>query len=168
MASPNLVEKRKRIFAMDAGIVNSFLRATVKVIKTMAFTDVIPGKAYVRTDAATNGDVSGIIGITGDAQGSMSLTFQEASICYIVSNMFGEPMEELNAEVEDAVGELTNMICGDARRDLAEKGKVLIGAIPTVISAKNHTIKHMANGPILAIPFNTEKGGFVVEVCLND
>ena len=151
---------------MDVTIINSFPHATVKVIKTMAFTEVTPGKAYVRKEPAVNGDISGIIGITGEAQGSMSLTFSEICICHIVSNMFGEPIEDINPEVEDAVGELTNMICGDARREMAEKGKTLTGAIPTVITAKDQMIKHMADGPILAIPFSTSKGNFVVEVCL--
>lgn len=65
------------------------------------------------------------------------------------------------------MGEITNMISGDARRELAEKGHTLKGAIPSVISGKNHTIKHMSNGPAIAIPFTTAGGPFIVEVCFN-
>ena len=81
--------------------------------------------------------------------------------------MFGETVLHINQEVEDAVGEITNMISGDARRELAEKGIVLKAAIPTVISGKNHSIKHMAKGPSIAIPFSTKAGHFIVEVCFN-
>lgn len=152
---------------MKVEYINPFLRATQHVLKTMAFTDAIAGKPYVKKDEKAGGDVSGIIGITGETDGSLSISFSEPCICYIVSNMFGETIKTLNSEVEDAVGEITNMISGDARRELAEQGMILQGAIPTVVSGKNHSVKHMAKGPSIAIPFSTKAGHFVVEVCFN-
>ncbi len=152
---------------MNVELINPFLKATTNVIKTMAFTEVVPGKPYLKKDGPAGGDISGIIGITGETDGSMSISFSEGCICQIVSNMFGESVTQINKEVEDAVGEITNMISGDARRELAEKGHVLKGAIPSVISGKNHTIKHMSNGPAIAIPFSTAGGHFIVEVCFN-
>lgn len=149
---------------MNVELINPFLKATTNVIKTMAFTEVVPGKPYLKKDGPAGGDISGIIGITGETDGSMSISFSEGCICQIVSNMFGESVTQINKEVEDAVGEITNMISGDARRELAEKGIVLTAGIPTVISGVNHTIKHMTNGPIIAIPFSTKAGDFIVEV----
>lgn len=152
---------------MKVEYINPFLRATQHVLKTMAFTDAIAGKPYVKKDQIAGGDVSGIIGITGETDGSLSISFSESCICFVVSNMFGETIKELNKEVEDAVGEITNMISGDARRELAEQGMSLQGAIPTVVSGKDHRVKHMAKGPSIAIPFSTKAGHFVVEVCFN-
>ncbi|MCA1905164.1 MAG: chemotaxis protein CheX [Desulfarculus sp.] len=152
---------------MNVEYINPFLKATANVLKTMAFTEANPGKPYLKKEAAAAGDISGVIGITGETEGSLSVSFSESCICHIVGNMFGEPVTSINKEVEDAVGELTNMISGDARRELAEKGIVLKSAIPTVISGKNHTVKHMANGPAIAIPFETPGGPFLVEVCFN-
>lgn len=152
---------------MNAEHINAFLNATTNVIKTMAFTECVGGKPYVKKQSEAAGDVSGIIGITGDAQGSLSISFTEKCICNIVSNMFGENIPALNEEVKDAVGELTNMISGDARRDLSEKGVTLIGAIPSVISGKDHSIKHMSKAPVIAIPFSTKAGNFTVEVSLD-
>ena len=159
--------REEQAHGMNVEFINPFLSATINVIKTMAFTEVTPGKPYAKKDHTAAGDVSGIIGITGATEGSLSISFSEACICHIVSNMFGEKISSLNQEVEDAVGEITNMISGDARRVLAEKGIALQGAIPTVISGKDHTIKHMAKGPSVAIPFQTEAGQFLVEVCFN-
>jgi chemotaxis protein CheX len=149
---------------MNVEYINPFLKATTNVLKTMAFTDAASGKPYLKKDQAAGGDISGVIGITGETEGSLSVSFSTAAICFIVSNMFGEKITSITNEVEDAVGELTNMISGDARRELAEKGIVLTAGIPTVISGKDHTIKHMTNGPIIAIPFSTAAGDFIVEV----
>ena len=66
----------------------------------------------------------------------MAISFTESCICYILTNMFGEEVKGINDEVKDAVGELANMISGDARRMLSEKGISLSAAIPTVVSGK--------------------------------
>ncbi len=149
---------------MDVKIINPFLAAAMHVLQTMAQVDAKPGKPFLKKDDLAIGDVSAIIGITGAAQGSMALIFTEQCIKDIASNLLGEPFTELNHEVRDAVGELTNMICGDARRRLAEDGFILQAGIPTLVEGKGHMIKHIADGPCLAVPFETSQGGFMVEV----
>jgi chemotaxis protein CheX len=152
---------------MDAKLINPFLAAAMHVLKTMARVDAEPGKPFLKKDDLAIGDVSAIIGITGTAQGSMALVFTEQCIKNIASNLLGEPYTELNHEVRDAVGELTNMICGDARRRLAEDGLILQAGIPTIVGGKGHTIMHIANGPHLAVPFETSQGSFMVEVAFS-
>lgn len=150
---------------MDAKIINPFITATVNVIETMAFVKSEAGKPHLKKDNVAQGDVSGIVGFTGEANGTVSITFDELCILKIVSNMLGEEMAEINNEIADAVGELTNMISGQARKELEEIGKVFHGAIPTVITGKNHKLETMTKGPKIAIPFKTECGSFAIEIC---
>ncbi len=152
---------------MDAKIINPFLEATINVLKTMAMLDPTPGKAFVKKDTVAHGDVSGIIGITGDAQGSMSISFSESCIKAVVQNLLGMPVTEINDEVRDAVGEITNMICGDARRRLDADNIHLQAGTPTIVSGKGHSITHINDGPRIAIPFDTSSGQFVIEVAFN-
>jgi chemotaxis protein CheX len=58
------------------------------------------------------------------------------------------------------------MIFGKARKGLEEKDIIFKGSIPTVITGKNHTIETKTNGPKVGIPFKTEAGSFIIEVCL--
>ena len=83
----------------------------------MAMVDPKPGKPYVKKDNQARGDVSGIIGMTGSARGSLALSFSTKCILKIVSNMLGENHTEINGDVRDAVGEITNMISGVARKN---------------------------------------------------
>jgi chemotaxis protein CheX len=152
---------------MDVRIINPFLSAAVSVLKTMANIDPKPGKPFLKAQNTALGDVSAIIGITGAAQGSMALTFTEPCILKIASSLMGEDYTELNDEVKDSVGELTNMICGDARRRLSEAGFILQAGIPSIVAGKNLTITHIANGPYLAVPFETQWGGFILS-CVQD
>ena len=151
---------------MDVSLVNPFINATVKVLETMASTKVDPGKPFLKKDKVARGDVTGIIGITGEANGTISVTFDEGSILGIVSKMFGEEMPEMNADVADAGGELTNMISGQARQQLEKNGREFEAAIPSVVTGKDHQINHITSGPIVAIPFSTDGGNFTIEICL--
>ncbi len=151
---------------MDSTLINPIIKATLSVLKTMASVSSQAGKPYLKRDDVACGDVTGVVGMTGEATGTIAVTFDEGSILKIVSNLFGEEINDLNSDVTDAVGELTNMISGQARRELEEAGRLFNGAIPSVISGKNHRISHITRGPIIAIPFQTEAGRFTLEVCL--
>ena len=133
----------------------------------MAMMEPMAGKPYLKKGNQAKGDVSGIIGMTGSARGSLAISFSKASILKIVSNMLGENYNEINGEVRDAVGEITNMISGVARKKLEAQGLNVQAAIPTIISGENHAILHVLGGPSMIIPFETKAGPFYVDVCLN-
>lgn len=152
--------------AFDVDFINPFLNAVIDVMKTMAQIEPLPGKPFIKDDETALGDISGIIGITGHTKGSISVTFTEPCILPIVSNMLGEEMTELNEEIGDAVGEITNMVAGQARQGLSKLGKRFHAAIPTVVMGHDHEVCHIVNGPVLVIPFTTPTGHITVEVCL--
>jgi chemotaxis protein CheX len=79
--------------------------------------------------------------------------------------MFGEDMRAINEEIGDAVGEIANMISGQARQALEEMGRPLQAAIPSVIMGKGHQITHFTSHPVIAVPFETDNGGFTIEIC---
>lgn len=148
----------------DVGIINPFLDAVVGVLGMMASVEAKPGKPYINRKRSAVGDVTGTIGISGTADGVMSLTLDEAVILKVVNNMLAENYTEINDEIADAVGELTNMIAGQARQDLVKQGMNLKASTPTVITGKGHKISHITSSPILSIPFTTSEGSLVVEV----
>ena len=118
---------------MDVKYINPFLNGTLEVVKTMAFLDAVAGKPYLKKTDVAAGDVSAIIGITGDAVGSLAISFSESCICGIVSNMLGETFTDVNKDVFDAAGEITNMVSGVARSYLEKDGMTVFAAIPTVV-----------------------------------
>jgi len=151
---------------MDVKYINPFLTGTLEVLKKMAAIDAVPGKPRVKTDESAFGDVSGIIGITGDALGSLALSFSEACICRVVANMLGERFDGVTQEIIDAAGELTNMISGASRTQMEKMGMRVYAAIPTVVHGRRHTISHILKAPSIVIPFSTAAGPFFVDVCI--
>ncbi|HVO66769.1 MAG TPA: chemotaxis protein CheX [Syntrophales bacterium] len=153
---------------MDVKFINPFLEGTVEVLTTMAFVNPKPGKPYLKKNNLAKGDVSGIIGLTGTITGSLALSFSAGSILKIVSNMLGEQMTSINGDIRDAVGEITNMVSGAARKKIEAMGFSLSASIPTVVSGKEHSIMHVLGGPSVVIPFEMDEGPFVVDVCMGD
>lgn len=158
--------REKRPVFMDVNIINPFLEAAMKVLGTMANVEARPGRPFIKPDNYARGDVSGIIGIkASDQRGTISVTFEGRCAMAVVGKMLMEELGDLNQDVADGVGEITNMISGQARRGLAEVGLSFEAGIPTVVVGRHHKIVHISTGPILAIPFKTDFGDLVVEVC---
>jgi chemotaxis protein CheX len=153
---------------MDVKYINPFIVATTHVLDTLAHIETQPGKPFIKKDKIARGDVTGVIGLTGKMRGTISVSFSEPCILSIVSGMFGEEMKEMNEEIRDAVGEISNMISGQARRALEDGGLSLQAAIPTVIMGKNHSLSHITTYPVIAIPFKTPKGEFTIEVSFEE
>ncbi len=153
---------------MDVRYINPFIEGTINVLKTMAFIPSKPGKPYIKKDPVATGDITGIIGLAGDKEGSLSITFTFPCIKAILEKMLGEIHDELNEDVTDAVGEITNMICGDARNKLEAQNINLTAGIPTIITGENHTITHITKSSIVVLPFTTDFGNFALEFAFID
>lgn len=150
---------------MSIEIAKSFIKATIEVLSTMAMITPVAGKPYVKNDSMAKGDVTGVIGLTGDKKGTISVTFTQKSALAVVKNMLGDDIQDVLQDTKDAVGEITNMISGKSRQLMAENGLNIQAATPSVIMGKNHTIHHISSEPIMAIPFTTDYGEFTVEFC---
>ena len=154
---------------MNVEFINPFLDAILNVLSTMAQTEAITGKAYIKDDSQALGDVTGMIGLAGNqVRGSLAITFTEAAILNISSKMLGESLDSIDGTVRDVVGEITNMVSGGAKKVLSEKGYKFEMAIPTTITGKSHSITHKTKGAIIVVPFTTEAGNFFVEVCFEN
>lgn len=144
-------------------IAKPFVQATIHVLSCMAGLTPTPGTPYVKKNSVAQGDVSAIVGITGDKAGSISVTFSKACAIALVRGMLGEDIQDILQDTKDAVGEITNMISGQARGGLSEMGMNFQGSTPSVIMGDNHTLSHITKGPVVAIPFQTEHGEFTLE-----
>ncbi|MBF0466274.1 MAG: chemotaxis protein CheX [Nitrospirae bacterium] len=154
---------------MNVDFVNPFLESLVNILKTMANVEVTHNTPCIKADSSAMGYISGMIGLAGEkTSGSIAITFTEEAILHIASNMLGEKMTEVNEEIADMVGEITNMVSGGGRKILSEQGYKFNMAIPTTIVGKNHTITHKTKGMIVLVPFQTPAGPFYVEICFEE
>lgn len=155
---------------LDVNFINPFLSATIDVLQKQASTLATPGKIYRRqANEKFMGDISGVIGLISEAfSGSVVISFPANTFLKIMTRMLGEECTEITKDIEDGAGELTNIIFGQAKIGLNERGFGIKTALPSVISGNDHSILQMTQGPRMVIPFDSDAGAFVVEICLSN
>lgn len=152
---------------MKVDLINPFLDSTVNVISTMCQVKPVAGVPSLKKDNETWGVVTGIIGMSSEKlTGNMVVSFDQGSVLAIVSKMLMETFTEINDEILDAVGELTNMITGGAKQRLSEMGYVFTMASPLMVRGQGVHITQFSKAPVIQIPFSIAEGGFVVEANL--
>lgn len=151
---------------MKAKYVNPFLHASVNLFREFLGLRVSPGDPYVMGEKDGLKDVSALIGLAGETSGAVVLSFEEGTALKVVSRLEGRNRQFLDAQVLDGVGELVNIIAGNAKKDL-EEFRIQI-SLPGVITGSNHRIKWPSGVPVICIPFESELGSFTVNVSLQE
>lgn len=149
----------------DVALAKPFVQATINVLSSMTGMSPVPGKPYIKKTDKAQGDVSAIVGITGCKSGAVALSFSQSCAIALVKGMLGDAIEDIIADTRDAVGEITNMISGQARATLSEMGLPLQGSTPSIIFGANHSLTFPGQVTTVAIPFETDYGTFTLEFC---
>ncbi len=152
--------------SLSVEMINPFIIATAGIMDTVAMMKLKRGKLELKDNSTVAYDVSGIIGITGEAVGSIALSFPRKTAIKAVSNFIGEEVISIDADTTDAIGELTNMVAGHAKKIFSEKGIKLKISTPNVVVGKNHTIVAPKGTPSIVIPFESEEGALAIQVSL--
>lgn len=152
-------------FDVKAEFINPFLSAIVNILATMATMSITAGKAHVTCSDVSQADITGIINMKSpQTQGTLIVSFPCDVIFDIASRMLGETFTTIDSNITDLVGEITNMVTGQAKQILSEKGFDFDMARPTVILGKKR-LEMIAALPAIVVPFSCEKGEFYVEIC---
>jgi chemotaxis protein CheX len=149
---------------MKVEYINPFLTSTLSVFATMLRCKLERGTPYVKNGAQPQHEVSGVIGLSGKAQGTVVLGLSREAAISATEVLLQERPAEINGDVTDAVGELVNMIAGSAKAEL-EHLNMSVG-LPTVITGKFHCIEFPRKVTPICIPFNCAWGEITVEVGL--
>jgi chemotaxis protein CheX len=141
-------------------LVVHFVRSVHGVLNMMAHTKVNVGKPYRKTDPTATHDVSGIIGFSGKFVGSMVLAFKQETAIALASAFAGVEVSPDSPDFADAIGELANMIAGNAKKNFS--GTLI--SVPSVVMGSAHIIARLQHAPSIVVPCETSVGSFAVEV----
>lgn len=150
---------------MEAAVINCFIEGTFHILDTTALVKAKPDTPYIKKNPISRGDITGLLEIAGDINGTAAVSFTEKSILAVVSKMFGEEMTQIDAEITDAVGEIGNMISGHVNTKMTEMGKRVKVKLAGVKDGKNHRVDHADGKKILVLPFKTTMGNVWIELC---
>jgi chemotaxis protein CheX len=110
--------------------------------------------------------ISGIIGLAGTYKGVLAIHLPHRVAIAITSSFLGMEVATMNADVEDAVGELANMLGGNVKSILSEKGRDINLSLPTTITGRHYDFQPTKEAERIIIQFMCETGEFTVELQL--
>lgn len=161
------VAKSKDTIAVDADYINPFVSATVETLKQMAGMTCERSGLRLAPDAASTGFYSGTIGLSGKAEGFVSVTFSKELATNMVCKMLSMTPEEITEEdIRDGVGEFMNVVAGAAKAELVNTQHAFSLSIPQVFSGGPHTAAQPRGIPVFVIEFKADGVRFDVLVCL--
>ena len=152
---------------MKEDYVNSFL-APAKMVweKEMGANLEVVG-AEVTSNQFTTDDLTVIIGVSGRLEGNVLYGFSEESAQSIVGVMLGEPVSTVNDELAlSAIGEISNMITGNAAARLAQLGYTCNFSPPVIINPAGSRFTTVV--PQILVKFTSSVGGLAVRIGLTE
>jgi chemotaxis protein CheX len=144
-----------------------FIQSTQNVLKTMASEEAEFQEVYFSNDFRIFGEISGIIGLSGEAEGTVVITFYWDFARKIIAQMMNVQEDKINAElIHDGVGELVNMISGVAKKSFVGQPYHFELSLPTVVIGSGHQIGHPDDASIAIMVFDVDSHSFALQVCL--
>ena len=129
---------------INAEYVNPFLEAASAVFKSVLNVDLRRGKLIIKEHPQPSQDVAILIGITGSINGEVVYSMGYPMVQKIAEILSpGLTPQQIEIEHKDIIGELANMITGNAMNLFAYSGKTIDITTPTVVSGRDFTITLM-------------------------
>lgn len=151
--------------------INPFIESTIEILSEILKTDDIRrGELFLKKTITPSHAVSIIIGITGPANGRVLIDMEESTAVKIISQMTSNEItsiSQLGEYEKSALGEIGNMITGNAIAKLYKKGFTFVLTPPTVITGKNYEID-TPQIETLVVPVITPLGQIEINIALKE
>ncbi|WP_297056330.1 chemotaxis protein CheX [Thermosulfurimonas sp.] len=114
------------------------------------------------------GEITAIAGLTGEkVSGAFVVSFSKEALFKILEALFGSAPTEVTDEVEDAAGEMANMICGAFRRRFEQQGISLSASTPSIVTGKDYRLHTLCKSDHLVLEFELNGHLLALQFCLD-
>jgi chemotaxis protein CheX len=148
---------------IDPNYIKPFVVAVKKVFETMINVPFSLGKPTLKKGSEVPHEISSIIGLSGNVSGSVVISLSHEIAYQLASSLLGEEISELSEDCTDCIGEIANMIAGNAKTDFPTDNNSI--SVPSVVVGK-HKVSYPSGLPVISIPCNTDKGEMMIEIAL--
>lgn len=138
------------------GVNSTLLDAVVKAVEGALDMCGMTARAVgaTRVPAQTTGELTGMIGVHGKVSGFVAANFSEKFAISAVEGLLHDSFDRLTSQVIDGAGELTNLIVGGIKSQVA-RGDWAFGhiTVPSVILGQGYTIAYAPGLEFLSVLF---------------
>ncbi len=151
---------------LDAALADDIANAVCATLRETFSVDVSAGEYEIGEGMVSLvGDVSGVIGLVQtQLEGTLMLCLTFDTIRELLPSVLGKSVTITHEMSVDAVGELTNMIFGQVKAQLNQRGMQIKLGIPCVVTGKGHFVSQFHRDKYMIVPFNLNGQLFQVYV----
>lgn len=150
---------------MDPNYIKPFVMAVKRVFETMIMVSFSLGKPELKNNSEVPFEISSIIGLSGSVSGCVVISLSKEVALDLVSVLIGEKVTQMDDTCTDAIGEIANMVAGNAKTDFPSNNNSI--SVPSVVIGK-HKVSYPSGIPIVSIPCTVEKGQMMIEVAIKE
>ncbi len=151
---------------MDPRFITPFISSIQNVFSTMLQMPVNVLEPRIKQGSTATYDVSGIIAMSGDVTGNIVLSFRAETAQRLVTLFVGMEIPTDSPDFADAIGELVNMVSGNAKASF--QGLNVAISCPSVIVGQHHAVSMASDTPCVVIPCETDCGELAIEIAIRE
>ncbi len=163
----NLTQLRagsKARLIVDVRVINAVIKSTTYVMNQFGCPQISMQPAEIKSPHdSLLGEIVSVVSIDSESfNGYLCVSFDKQSYLEVTSSMLMEEQTDLNDENKDAVGEINNIIFGNAKAEISNLGVKL--TVPSVHMGQHYKVSCPQGSAGMMIPFETNKGKFYITV----
>lgn len=154
-----------------------FIDGLKETFELMMSAELSAHSPKIKDDSLTRGEFTSIIGMNGkvekdgeqrDFKGLIGLSFNMDVYLKIASAMLMEEHTEYSEEISDTGSEIVNIIMGNAKSALSEKGYDIGMATPSTVRGKDVEIRYPKGTIVVEVLIESSLGTFILEICYQE
>lgn len=134
------------------------IASTQEVFETMVFRPLGSQTPIEGEALRPRSNVVGTVAFAGERCGIVAFYSTTETARTIAGAMLGIPSAQVNGEMPDAIGEVTNMIAGTFRTRMAALGQRWAISVPTVTIGSDFYTKYVSDVRRVLCPFTMSEG----------
>lgn len=112
--------------------------------------------------------ITSMVGLAGSLCGLLSLRCSTHSAALMASKMLGIDVGSNSDEIQDAVGEVCNMVAGNFKNKISGLGDGCQLSVPTVITGESYSLRTLTNDCTIDSEFLFEGSPLIFSIRLNN
>ena len=143
---------------------DKLIESTVEIFTGMVMMEITVAGEPITKLGPLKQSITGMIGLAGTHKGVLAVHFPNQVAMDVTGSFLGMEVSEINADVQDAIGEIANMLGGNLKTILSDRGKDIQLSLPSTISGDAYTFSSQVDVDQVILPFQAPAGVFYVEV----
>ena len=143
---------------------DKIIESTIEIFTDMVMMEIsVAGEPLLKL-APLRKFITGMVGLAGVHKGILAVHFPQQVALDVTGSFLGMEVAEINADVQDAIGEIANMLGGNLKTILSDRGSDIQLSLPSTIYGDEYAMTSQADVDQVILPFQAPAGVFYVEV----